>query len=91
VKLFFFENQQKIFGQKTELLTLETVALAIWVPLSVTGLCAACHPCIAQRDGVQIQKLVAKVLNKESRAAAEKGWLCSFGVGREDHTQHAVT
>jgi len=38
VKLLYFENQKKIIGRKRELLALETVALAMWVPLSVTWL-----------------------------------------------------
>jgi hypothetical protein len=38
VKLFYFENQKKIIGRKRNLLALETVALAMWVPLSVTWL-----------------------------------------------------
>jgi hypothetical protein len=38
VKLFYFENQKKIIGRKRELLALETVALAMWVPQFVTWL-----------------------------------------------------
>jgi hypothetical protein len=35
-------------------------------------------------DGLHVLKVTAKVLNKRSRTAAEKGWLFIFGVGRED-------
>jgi hypothetical protein len=38
VKLFYFENQKKIIGRKREILALETVALVMWVTLSVTWL-----------------------------------------------------
>jgi hypothetical protein len=35
-------------------------------------------------DGLHILKEIAKVVNKQWRTAVEKGWLFSFGVGRED-------
>jgi hypothetical protein len=43
-------------------------------------------------DGLRVLKVTAKVLNKRSRTAAEKGWLFSFGVGREvDNFYHKNT
>jgi hypothetical protein len=53
----------------------------------------ACHRCVAYRqvagggDSLQVQKVVAKVLNKQSRTVAEKWWLCNFGVGWENNAQ----
>jgi hypothetical protein len=35
-------------------------------------------------DGLHVLKVIAKVLNKQLRTAAEKGWLFRFGVGWED-------
>jgi hypothetical protein len=48
-----------------------------WVP---------CHhgtarPQVADGDGLQIWRVVANILNKQSRTA-DKGWSSSLGVGR---------
>jgi hypothetical protein len=39
LKSCFFDNQKQIIGQKRELVALETVALLVWVLLSITWLC----------------------------------------------------
>jgi hypothetical protein len=50
----------------------------MWVP---------CHPCMSRPqvadggDGLQIWRVAANILNKQSRTA-DKGWSSSFGVGR---------
>jgi hypothetical protein len=45
------------------------------------------RPQVAEGDGLQIWRVAANILNKQSRRA-DKGWSSSFGVGVGSTTHH---
>jgi hypothetical protein len=56
--------------------------LALWDNIFVVCSYNHCHPRVADRgDGLQIWRVAANILNKQSRTA-ESGWSSSLGVGR---------